>query len=41
VEVVVYVSIRDKEVTAKTVEVVVYVSIRDKEVTAKNVNKIN
>jgi SH3-like domain-containing protein len=29
VEVVVYVSIKDKEVNAKTVEVVVYVSIRE------------
>jgi len=41
VEVVVYASIRDKEVHAKTVEVVVYASIRSKEVDAKTAKKIS
>jgi len=38
VEVVLYVSIRDKEVNVKTVEVVLYVSIRDINIHAKTVN---
>jgi hypothetical protein len=41
VKVVVYASIRDKEVNAKTVKVVVYASIRDKEVHAKIVSTKN